>query len=139
MTLPRPLGIADTTQTTRSAGAPLAAIAATTASLVLLVRAPDLVQTLLPPCPVYRYLHLLCPGCGGTRACIALLHGHLAQAWHLNPLLLLLAPLLALYAAVTVRRLWRGSMEPLPSMPPAAIYALLAAAAVFTLARNLPL
>ena len=94
-------------------------------------------QALLPPCPIHRYLHLLCPGCGGTRACLALLHGDLARAWHLNALLVLLLPLLALYMAAALRRLWRGCSQAFPAMPPATIHALLSAAAIFTLARNL--
>ena len=93
---------------------------------------------MLPPCPIHRSLGILCPGCGGTRACIALLHGHLAQAWHFNALLLLLAPLLLLYAAVVLYRLWRGRGNLFPSAPASVTYTLLAAAAIFTLARNLP-
>ena len=125
------------TSTKRPAGALLAVVAAA-GSLVFLARAPASVQALLP-CPVHCYLHLLCPGCGGTRACIALLHGNLGQAWHLNALLLLLAPLFILYLAAAVYRLWRGCSQPFPTIPPAAVYALLSAAAVFTLGRNLPL
>ncbi len=38
------------------------------------------------PCIFYYTTGLYCPGCGGTRACIALLHGHLIKALWYHPL-----------------------------------------------------
>lgn len=78
------------------------------------------------------------PGCGATRALAALLHGNLMQAWHANALLLLLLPLALGYAATLLNRLWHSSSALFPHIPPPAIYTLLLATAVFTLARNLP-
>lgn len=40
----------------------------------------------LPPCVLYKYFGLYCPGCGGTRACISLLHGHILQSLWYHPL-----------------------------------------------------
>lgn len=57
--------------------APLA-VAALAASLLLLF--PPQRYTFYPQCPIYRYLHLKCPGCGTTRALAALLHGDIAPA-----------------------------------------------------------
>jgi hypothetical protein len=37
--------------------------------------APETFQKLLLPCPVHFFTGLYCPGCGGTRAIRALLHG----------------------------------------------------------------
>lgn len=45
-------------------------------------------------CPFHRITGLYCPGCGGTRSMIALLHGHLFEAFHDNPA----SPLLVLVA-----------------------------------------
>src|SRR3954452_18510914 len=34
------------------------------------------------PCPMLRTVGVPCPGCGGSRACAALLEGHLHEAVH---------------------------------------------------------
>ena len=43
-----------------------------------------------PRCVFHELTGLDCPGCGGTRALYQLLHGNVAAAWHLNPMLFLL-------------------------------------------------
>ena len=48
-----------------------------------------------PPCPLHSLTGLYCPGCGSLRALHQLLHGHLARAFALNPLLVISLPLLA--------------------------------------------
>lgn len=40
----------------------------------------------LRPCVLYTYFGLYCPGCGGTRAFISLLHGHFLQSLWYHPL-----------------------------------------------------
>lgn len=40
----------------------------------------------LSPCVLYTYFGLYCPGCGGTRAFISLLHGHFLQSLWYHPL-----------------------------------------------------
>ena len=42
---------------------------------------------LYPPCPFNYLTGLQCPGCGGTRALHALLHGDIAGAFAFNPML----------------------------------------------------
>lgn len=49
-----------------------------------------------PPCPTKYLLGIECPGCGSLRASHALLHGRIAKAWHLNPMLLLAIPFILL-------------------------------------------
>lgn len=43
-----------------------------------------------PPCLFYAATGWLCPGCGTTRALHQLLHGHVAEAFRLNPFLFVL-------------------------------------------------
>ena len=46
-------------------------------------------------CPFYMATGLLCPGCGVSRMCLALLRGDWAGAWRANPFLVILLPILA--------------------------------------------
>jgi hypothetical protein len=46
----------------------------------------------LPLCPMAGVLGVPCPGCGLTRATLALCHGDLRQAIHLHPLVPVIAP-----------------------------------------------
>ena len=49
-------------------------------------------HTFYPRCPFFAMTHLLCPGCGGTRAVYQLLHLHLREALHYNALVVFLFP-----------------------------------------------
>ena len=46
-----------------------------------------------PLCPLASSFGIPCPGCGLTRATLALLHGDVRAALHFHPLVFLLAPL----------------------------------------------
>jgi hypothetical protein len=46
----------------------------------------------LLPCPTALLFRFPCPGCGLTRATLALAHGHLAEALRFHPLVLLALP-----------------------------------------------
>ncbi|MEO6817707.1 MAG: DUF2752 domain-containing protein [Edaphobacter sp.] len=116
------------------AAAPLAAVAL---AAVVLMRFPPGQYSFYPQCPIYRYLHLQCPGCGTTRALAALLHGHIAEAMRLNALTTLLAPFAVIYAAVCYRRFLRRKPIQLPRLPSSAVYAGLVAAVLFAIVRNL--
>lgn len=61
-----------------------------------------------PLCPLAGSLAIPCPGCGLTRATLALLHGDVRGALHLHPLVLLLTPLVVSVAAVNAWDLLRG-------------------------------
>ncbi|MCE2415439.1 DUF2752 domain-containing protein [Candidatus Poribacteria bacterium] len=39
----------------------------------------------LVPCILHSVTDIPCPGCGMTRACIVLTHGHFADAWRYHP------------------------------------------------------
>ena len=42
----------------------------------------------MPPCVFNTYFKIYCPGCGGTRAVGALLHGHILESVWCHPLVL---------------------------------------------------
>jgi hypothetical protein len=50
----------------------------------------------VPPCPFHYLTGLYCPGCGSMRGIHQLLHGHLAAALRLNPLMVASLPVMAL-------------------------------------------
>jgi hypothetical protein len=103
-----------------------------------LVIYPPSSTTFYPACPIHRLLHIDCPGCGSTRAFSALLHGDLLGAFRLNALFVLLLPFALVFALESYRRaIWSESFR-WPQQPTALLYAELTAAALFTLARNLP-
>lgn len=57
------------------------------AVLVLMYRTIPLpFLKLMPPCIFHSVTGLYCPGCGGTRAVSALLHGHIITAFLCHPL-----------------------------------------------------
>jgi len=76
------------------------------ATAVLFAAVVLLVQ---PACPVYAMFHVLCPGCGGTRALMALLRGNLGAAWRLNALVVCEIPLGLGYVLAGI---WRRGVWP---------------------------
>ena len=117
------------------AAAPVVLIGLAAAALLCL---PPAQYSFYPQCPIYRSLHLLCPGCGTTRALAALLRGHLGEALRINALTTLMIPIAAGYAVRRYRRFVRREAVQWPRLPSGVIYAMLGVTAVFTIARNLP-
>jgi len=60
-----------------------------------------------PLCPMASSFGIPCPGCGLTRATLALLHGDVRAALHYHPLVLLLAPLFFTFMAAAGYELLR--------------------------------
>jgi hypothetical protein len=116
------------------AAAPLAFISLIATVLLLF---PPTQYSFYPQCPIYRYLHIECPGCGTTRAIAAMLHGHFSEALRLNALTTLLTPPAAIYAVIHYRRFLQRQPFHWIQIPSAAIYSALAVAVIFTFARNL--
>jgi hypothetical protein len=70
------------------------------------------VQRDFPLCPLAGSFGIPCPGCGLTRATLALLHGDVRSALRFHPLVLLVAPLVAVLASAAAFELLRGPRRP---------------------------
>lgn len=69
---------------------------------------------LFPACPFRTLTGFNCPGCGTTRGLHQLLHGNFVAAFELNPLTMLLLPLLG---SILVVYTWSAlSNRPLPQI-----------------------
>jgi hypothetical protein len=107
--------------------------------ITILLHFPPTQYSFYPRCPVHEFLHLQCPGCGGTRAIAALLRGHIAEAMQLNALVTVLLPFAAAYGIRCYRRLLQRKAIHSPQPSPVVLYAAFSLAAAFTVVRNLPL
>ena len=83
-----------------------------------------------PRCPIFEATGWLCPGCGGTRALAALLHGNFQAAWRLNALIVSLLPFAA---TIGVLRICRKQVK----LPRGIWAALGLIVAMFAISRNL--
>jgi hypothetical protein len=65
-----------------------------------------------PLCPMASSLGIPCPGCGLTRATLALLHGDVGTALHFHPLVTVLAPLFITFVGTAAFDLVRDPAQP---------------------------
>lgn len=114
-------------------GASAAAIAAL---MIVVYHYPPTEYSFYPRCPFYAATHLLCPGCGSTRALYALLHGNFSAALHYNAMFTLLSPVLLFWLGVCCYYVMRYDRLPRLIIPRGAIVATVFAALLFTIARN---
>jgi hypothetical protein len=59
-------------------------------------------------CPTALFLGIPCPGCGLTRATLALVHGDFGGALHFHPLVFVLVPVAAYAVATSIVDYVRG-------------------------------
>ena len=88
------------------------------------------------PCPFYAVTGRLCPGCGVTRMCLALLRWDWAAAWNANPVLLLMLPILAFLGVRLAVRYVREDSAVGPGWENALLWAMIALLIVWGAARN---
>ena len=88
-----------------------------------------------PQCVFQSVTGLNCPGCGGLRAAHQLLHGNFAAAWALNPVAVLVSPLLAYEGAIRLgrRRVWPSLLQ-----KPVIGFSVIVLFIAFGIVRNLP-
>jgi hypothetical protein len=92
-----------------------------------------------PPCPFRALTGYLCPGCGTLRALHQLLNGHVAAAFRLNPLMMVLLPCVGYAGASDVLEAVFGRGLPRVFLRPVFIWMLLAIIILFWIVRNTPL
>ena len=98
---------------------------------------PPAESSFYPVCPFHAVTGLLCPGCGGTRALAALLHGNLAEAVQDNALIVSLLPLITGYLGFALYRHLRNDDAIWPAIGRVEIAALGVIALGFSVWRNL--
>ena len=106
------------------------------AGLAVLYRFPPSQYPIYPRCPFYAATHLLCPGCGGTRALYELMHGNLPGALHFNALVTVLAPLALTWLLWGCYRLYRDNRFPAVPWPRSIALALGVVAVLFAVIRD---
>ncbi len=89
------------------------------------------------PCPFHAVTGLLCPGCGATRLCLALLRGDWAAAWAANPALLILLPALGLLAVRMAARYVREGQAAGPRWENTLCWILIVLLVLWGVVRNL--
>lgn len=89
------------------------------------------------PCPFHALTGLLCPGCGVTRMCLALLRLDFAAAWQANPVLLLLLPVLAALLLRQAVRYVKSGRSTLSRRESALVWGMAAVLLLWGIARNL--
>ncbi|MCL2455278.1 MAG: DUF2752 domain-containing protein [Micrococcales bacterium] len=87
-------------------------------------------------CPSVALAGVYCPSCGVMRGTADLLHGDLAGAWAMNPLWVVMVPVLVLAWGLWLVRRWQG--RPVPAVPRAVWWVGLGGLVLFGVARNLP-
>lgn len=93
-------------------------------------------------CPLYLLTGHYCAGCGALRATHDLAHGDLAGAWAMNPVWVVVVPLLVVGWLRWTARCWRGQATTSTAPPAQRVvwvpWVALAVTACFTVLRNVP-
>ena len=116
---------------------PSAVAAGSAAVLALLARFDPNQAGHYPSCPFLALTGLFCPGCGSTRMLHALTEVDLATALAMNPLALVLLPVLALYWVDWTRRVVTGARRR-SILPAWVVWGFLSVVLLFSVLRNLP-
>ncbi len=115
----------------------VAVVAVTAAGMLLFLHDPA-GSKFYPRCPFRVLTGLVCPGCGTLRALYQLSHGNLRAALLLNPLTVLMLPVLAGWGVTKGACALAGRRAPAIWIPASWIWALLAVILLFWVLRNLP-
>ncbi len=89
-------------------------------------------------CPLLALTGMACPLCGGLRATNVLIHADLAGAWAMNPLWVVLIPVVVTLWVLWLVRSSRGQRMPRVLGTSATMWTVAAVAVGYTIVRNLP-
>lgn len=134
-----PLGLSFIAVPRRQRTAAALLLAAAVAALVLVAAVNPAEQSVLPPCPTWRYLGVHCPGCGSTRATHWLLNGSLATAWRFNPLLVVVGAPLGAYFLMAQASAALLGVRPMVRLPAWLGYVVAAVLVAYMVVRNVPI
>jgi len=90
-------------------------------------------------CPLRFFTGLYCPGCGVSRMLFALLQFDFPAAFHSNMLLMILLPVLAAEAAITLLRYVRTGSAVLTKRQNVLVWILIVLLVIYGILRNIPL
>ncbi|GAA4040703.1 DUF2752 domain-containing protein [Nonomuraea soli] len=116
--------------------APAGVAAATLAGVVFVGMVDPNEPGHYPVCPFYWVTGLYCPGCGTLRAVHGMATFDLGAAMSMNPLLVVMVPVLVLWWARWMTAAWSGRRLSLPR--PAVIWSFIGVLVVYWVVRNLP-
>ena len=89
------------------------------------------------PCLFHAVTGRLCPGCGVTQMCLALLRWDWAAAWEANPVLLMMLPVLTVIGVRMAARYVRAGVTVAPKWESAVLWAMTTLLIVWGVVRNL--
>lgn len=78
----------------------------------------DFILDIMPPCILHHFTDLYCPGCGGTRAFIALIQGQFLKSFYYHPLVLYTAVCLVWYLIKQIVNAISGEKVNIPMPEP---------------------
>ena len=107
------------------------------AGIVLFFLEPEKTQ-FFPVCPFRALTGFTCPGCGSTRGLHQLLHGNVGAAFQLNPLLILMLPVLIYALLRYTNSVMHGRPIRRNALPAKYIWALFVIVLFFWVFRNTP-
>jgi len=101
---------------------------------IMLLQRYDILPSI--PCGVHEFLKVYCPGCGGTRALFALLHGQILESLICNPAIIFGAALIVYYETGVILTLVKRDGKLYFYQKCGLLYGYLVVVIVFAIARD---
>ncbi len=108
------------------------------AGLVFLARFDPAGGSLYPPCPFHALTGLYCPGCGTLRGLHALVHGNLARALSMNPLMVMSILFILFLFVRNIWSAWRRAGLSARPLHPGVSWGVLVVVIAYWALRNIP-